>query len=697
MAFTFNPFSNTLDYYQSGSTGFVNNTTSYANYTALIAAGVSANTLNYVIASQGTSWLPGSLGGTYYPNGWYFFDGVNYTPQATPFNASQTTVNTGTNNDQFVTPLTLTNSSQLAAKQNTLTNPITGTGVSGQSAIFNGVNTISGFANNLYDGTTKTLGLTTAGANLNIVSTLGTEQMPALTTGNWTMGTGWRYLTGPNSLDKNVDSTGTVTPTATTTIVAGTRYKVVIVVSSISASSCTFTLGGNPSQFVLSSATTYTDYITAGTTGNLIITPTATTARINITSISVIPITGNGVLNIDGNIVSKGWIGFGNIIPLSPLHIPNVYNNATARLGDWNIQSDLQVSMISPNSYFDGTNYKSTKNAAGWQFFNTTAGGIQIRTFPAAPVGGNITGTTYFNLFNNGKINIGATVIAAQFGLDLNTDLRIVGTFKQYFGGTVTSAVDYTHSIVGGAVTLGIKPRVDDVAAIQFQNAAGTAIVTIDSTNAYEKVDGNIVLPKTTNKGMMVDTTVPTFPWKDLLGIVVPRAVAPNAATLSTFRGGQIREWAFAAGDRGDNRFHIPHDYLPGSDMFIHVHWAHNGTAISGNAVMNFYISYAKGFNQAAFTAEKNVSITYNTTNIATTPQYQHRIDEVQISSNGGSATLLDSATLEVDGVILVNFDFTTIPTITGGSPNNPFVFFIDIHYQSTGVGTKAKAPNFYV
>ena len=189
----------------------------------------------------------------------------------------------------------------------------------------------------------------------------------------------------------------------------------------------------------------------------------------------------------------------------------------------------------------------------------------------------------------------------------------------------------------------------------------------------------------------------PAITWHDLLGTVVPRASAPNQATLEVFRGGQVRNWAFAAGDRSDNMFHIPHDYVPGTDLYIHAHWGHNGTSISGNAVMNFYCSYAKGHNQAAFTAEKNTTITYDTVNIATTPRYQHRIDEVVITAASPTATLIDRALIEVDGVLLVNFDFTTIPTIGGGAPNVPFVFAIDIHYQSTTVGTKNKAPNFYV
>jgi len=88
----------------------------YANYSALPAQPSNPNILFYCISSQGTKWLPGSLGGTYYPSGWYFSDGTAYTYQETPFQASQATVDAGLNNDQFVTPLTLTNSAQLAAK-----------------------------------------------------------------------------------------------------------------------------------------------------------------------------------------------------------------------------------------------------------------------------------------------------------------------------------------------------------------------------------------------------------------------------------------------------------------------------------------------------------------------------------------------------------------------------------------------------
>lgn len=87
-----------------------------ANYSALPAANTVTGELYAVLASQGTKWLPGSLGGTYYPKGLYYSDGVDWIYTETPYNASQATVNTGTNDDQFVTSKTLNDSAQLASK-----------------------------------------------------------------------------------------------------------------------------------------------------------------------------------------------------------------------------------------------------------------------------------------------------------------------------------------------------------------------------------------------------------------------------------------------------------------------------------------------------------------------------------------------------------------------------------------------------
>jgi hypothetical protein len=82
-----------------------------------------------------------------------------------------------------------------------------------------------------------TVGLTTGGKNVYVYATEGSELAPALTAGNWTVGAGWESpIVGPG-LIKNADGTGTQTPSAATTIVAGTTYKVVITLSAWSVGS----------------------------------------------------------------------------------------------------------------------------------------------------------------------------------------------------------------------------------------------------------------------------------------------------------------------------------------------------------------------------------------------------------------------------------------------------------------------------
>lgn len=83
---------------------------SVANYSALPSASAHNSETYEVLASQGTAWLPGSLGGTYYSAGFYYSNGItwNYLGSA-PYQASQSDVNAGLITDQFVSPNTLLN------------------------------------------------------------------------------------------------------------------------------------------------------------------------------------------------------------------------------------------------------------------------------------------------------------------------------------------------------------------------------------------------------------------------------------------------------------------------------------------------------------------------------------------------------------------------------------------------------------
>lgn len=209
----------------------------------------------------------------------------------------------------------------------------------------------------------------------------------------------------------------------------------------------------------------------------------------------------------------------------------------------------------------------------------------------------------------------------------------------------------------------------------------------------------NLVLPTTSGTGVKKGTTASSaFGWRDLIGDVTPKTSGANSAQRNTWRG-NVAWFSFGTNDLADLVYHFPHDWVPGTDVYIHVHWGHNGTNISGSLVINFYSMFARGFNQASlgtFPAEVNTTLTVGSLTIGNTPQYRHRTDEIQLSAASPTANQLDTDDFEVDGILMIGMKVTTIPSITGGA-GEPFIFTVDLHYQSMGVETtKNKAPDFY-
>jgi len=78
-------------------------------------------------------------------------------------------------------------------------------------------------------------------------------------------------------------------------------------------------------------------------------------------------------------------------------------------------------------------------------------------------------------------------------------------------------------------------------------------------------------------------------------------------------------------------------------------------------------------------------------------PRYGHRVDEIPLSIAGGTANLLDTSAIEVDGLISIHYEIDTIPSITGSDFSNlPYIQTIDLHIQTTNIGTINKDPNYY-
>jgi len=203
-----------------------------------------------------------------------------------------------------------------------------------------------------------------------------------------------------------------------------------------------------------------------------------------------------------------------------------------------------------------------------------------------------------------------------------------------------------------------------------------------------------MVLRKAAGTGIKVDLVAPTFGFADILGDQFSKNTGATKPTLTAYNGA-VNGWLFAAGDEAYITYHIPHDYVPGTAIFLHAHWSHISTLVTGGTVTFKATSiYAKGFNQGAFTG---TPATGTFTGTASTTQYQHILSEVQYSASSPSGLEVDTDLLEPDGVIELAFEVDANDITSTGAVPDIFVHYVDLHYQSTGIiGTKAKAPDFY-
>lgn len=246
-----------------------------------------------------------------------------------------------------------------------------------------------------------------------------------------------------------------------------------------------------------------------------------------------------------------------------------------------------------------------------------------------------------------------------------------------------------------------VKTYVDGV---NYWSRSGTTVTPKTAGDNVDIKTGFLVVNKASGYGVKVDSAAPTFGWRDLIGRIFAKNTGASAPTWAVFRG-VIYAYKFQNGAEREAwiEFHIPHDYVPGTDMFIHAHWAQATVDSGGPAgvpgVIQWVwdISYADGYGTAGgaadpFIAAKTIDITQQ----ASTTQYGHMIAEVQFTNNGGDATHIDRNTIQVDGILLVRIHCDS------GHPSHtlnqdPFLIFTDIHYQSNGVmGTKDKNSPFY-
>ena len=225
------------------------------------------------------------------------------------------------------------------------------------------------------------------------------------------------------------------------------------------------------------------------------------------------------------------------------------------------------------------------------------------------------------------------------------------------------------------------------------------------------------ILSGLSGAGIKVDHATPTYGWHDMLGAIQTRptgGAGSGAVPDYVAYRGNIFGWRFGTVAPNNHlheafiEYHIPHDWVPGGSggddtCYLHVHWSQTtvdtggAAGVPGVAKWYFDISYADGHGTPGGAADPFIApITVSVTQQGSTTRYGHMIAEVAFANDGGTGGLIDYNTIQVDGLILLRI--YRDPADPADTLNqDTFVHFVDIHYQSTNMPTKNKAPGFYV
>lgn len=248
--------------------------------------------------------------------------------------------------------------------------------------------------------------------------------------------------------------------------------------------------------------------------------------------------------------------------------------------------------------------------------------------------------------------------------------------------------------------TVFIVNNADNSKKLKFDASGITTNTT--RTQQIANQDGTIVATNITNRvhGSFAtwDTTTNEYEdnqplWSDLIGRLEVRNNA-QAPTLHNYFGNATwYEWnCNSAGN--DNTYcyfsyHIPHDYIPNTDLFFHVHHSVNLANLTGNIYFQVQAFYGKS-GSALNSTTATTTITQ-----AVQPQYQHVVSETQLSNNGGTGGLLNTNLIETDGLLFVILRVqNNNANYTLSNKGALYIHQADIHYLST-IGTKNKVAPF--
>ena len=319
----------------------------------------------------------------------------------------------------------------------------------------------------------------------------------------------------------------------------------------------------------------------------------------------------------------------------------------------------------------------------------TTTDDMNFGSVTVSNATGFVVNTNFADVRAGVFLNSAATRVSDVIYQDNGVDRWITRMDKTTGGATAFQLLRHNASGVFQSFPLTVNVATGVVTFADGIDFADTAFCTFD------KASGN---------GIKVDTTTPTFGFADIIGDQFSKNTGGTKPTLAAYNG-VIKAWQFGTGDEAYITYHIPHDHVPGTDIFLHIHWSQtSATATGGTITFRYTGIYAKAHNQVSgstFTSTP-ITATFTTININDGAsglfRYQQFLTEIAISGASATSALFDRDNFEPDGVIELTFEMDSNDLTNSVTVLDPFVHYVDLHYQTTGLfGTKAKAPDFYV
>lgn len=194
-----------------------------------------------------------------------------------------------------------------------------------------------------------------------------------------------------------------------------------------------------------------------------------------------------------------------------------------------------------------------------------------------------------------------------------------------------------------------------------------------------------ITIPKASGSGIMVDETAPTYPWKAVsISNFVPYGTPATLGAGATKPGAY---YYFSLNDVVWCQMELPSDYITGTDIYFYTNCFFDSTNNGISYSWEYSAAYSKGF--ARGTMSTPVAVT-------TTSKYSQsgrgivEYNEALISGTG----LIPTANLLPGGFIGCQIKLVTLAP--NGASDEPALVTAGIMYQSSGMGTKSRGPNYF-